>query len=127
MKKALDAVGGFKIAHRGLVDVKVDILCKIYNRTTPFNEINFVGEGINGYVLAGMQRRRNRTGSGIRSALVLRRCATSFHTPFTRRGYPLMRTVFPTGPLVPEPTTYSLHPSFATQPYRPLKETHSRS
>lgn len=25
MKKALDAVGGFKIAHRGLVDVKVQL------------------------------------------------------------------------------------------------------
>ena len=25
MKKALDAVGGFKIVHRGLVDVKVNV------------------------------------------------------------------------------------------------------
>lgn len=30
MKKALDAVGGFKIEHRGLVDVKVIFLLSLY-------------------------------------------------------------------------------------------------
>lgn len=38
-----------------------------------------------------------------------------------------MRAVFPSGPLVPEPTAHPLHSPFATESHRPLEEAHPGS
>lgn len=55
MKKALDAVGGFKIVRRGLVDVKVNNLyTHIYIYIQNYVRKFFLGKGTNGHVLAGM-------------------------------------------------------------------------